>query len=143
MIDRARQRRRHSYQLIKQKRELAEQASLAKSRFLANLGHEVRTPMTGVLGMSELLLSTPLDAKQHGQVQAIRRAGDHLLRLVNDALDRAGIEAGRFALYEADFALDGIVDDLVGLMRPLAERKGLRFAVDIADEVHGLSLIHI
>ncbi len=137
MLDRARQRRRHSYQLIKQKRELAEQASLAKSRFLANLGHEVRTPMTGVLGMSELLLSTPLDAKQQGQVQAIRRAGDHLLRLVNDALDLARIEAGRFELHEADFALDGIVDDLVGLMRPLAERKGLRFAVDIADEVQG------
>ena len=137
MIDRARQRRRHSYQLIKQKRELAEQASLAKSRFLANLGHEVRTPMTGVLGMSELLLSTPLDAKQHGQVQAIRRAGDHLLRLVNDALDLARIEAGRFELHEADFALDGIVDDLAGLMRPLAERKGLRFEVFVDPAARG------
>jgi len=136
-LDRARQRRRHSYQLIKQKRELAEQASLAKSRFLANLGHEVRTPMTGVLGMSELLLSTELDATQQGQVQAIRRAGDHLLRLVNDALDLARIEAGRFELHETDFALDGIVDDVVGLMRPLAERKGLRFALDVDDGVRG------
>lgn len=137
MLDRARQRRRHSYQLVKQKRELAEQASLAKSRFLANLGHEVRTPMTGVLGMSELLLSTPLDAKQHGHVQAIRRAGDHLLRLVNDALDLARIEAGRFELDEADFALDGIVEDLAGLMRPLAERKGLRFEVFVDPAVRG------
>jgi len=137
MIDRTRQRRRHSYRLAKQARALAEQASLAKSRFLANLGHEVRTPMTGVLGMSELLLSTPLDAKQRSHAQAIQRAGDHLLRLVNDALDLARIEAGRFALHETDFALDGIVDDLVGLMRPLAERKGLRFEVVVADAVRG------
>jgi signal transduction histidine kinase/CheY-like chemotaxis protein len=136
-LDRVRLRRNHSYQLIKQKRELAEQASLAKSRFLANLGHEVRTPMTGVLGMSELLLSTPLDARQQDRIHAIRRAGEHLLRLVNDALDLARIEAGRFELDEADFALDAIVEDVVGLMRPLAERKGLRFVVAVDADVRG------
>ncbi|MGN6153743.1 MAG: hybrid sensor histidine kinase/response regulator [Lysobacteraceae bacterium] len=136
-LDRMRARRRHAYQLVQQKRELAEQASQAKSRFLANLGHEVRTPMTGVLGMSELLLSTPLDPKQRGHVQAIRRAGDHLLRLVNDALDLARIEAGRFELQEAPFALAPLVADVVGLMRPLAERKGLRFVATVADDVRG------
>jgi signal transduction histidine kinase/CheY-like chemotaxis protein/ligand-binding sensor domain-containing protein len=136
-LDRMRARRRHAYQLVQQKRELAEQASQAKSRFLANLGHEVRTPMTGVLGMSELLLSTSLDTKQRGHVQAIRRAGDHLLRLVNDALDLARIEAGRFELQEAPFALAPLVEDVVGLMRPLAERKGLRFVVSFDDDARG------
>ncbi|MFZ5637424.1 MAG: ATP-binding protein [Pseudomonadota bacterium] len=136
-LDRVRLRRNHNYQLIKQKRELAEQASLAKSRFLANLGHEIRTPMTGVLGMSELLLSTPLDARQQDRIHAIRRAGEHLLRLVNDALDLARIEAGRFELDEADFALDAIVEDVVGLMRPLAERKGLRFVATVDADVRG------
>src|SRR5690606_8280090 len=58
---RARLKRRHAWQLAEHKRDLAEQASLAKSRFLATLGHEVRTPMTGVMGMSELLLGTGLD----------------------------------------------------------------------------------
>src|SRR5690606_8991395 len=82
-------RSRSQWQLVMHKRELAEQASMAKSRFLATLSHEVRTPMTGVLGMSELLLETPLDARQRSYVESIRRAGDHLLRLVNDALDLA------------------------------------------------------
>ncbi len=136
-LDRMRLQRRHSYQLIEQKRELAEEASQAKSRFLANLGHEVRTPMTGVLGMSELLLSTALDSKQQGQVHAIRRAGGHLLRLVNDALDLARIEAGRFELDPADFELDVLIDDAIALMRPLAERKGLALVVDIADDARG------
>jgi len=136
-LERMRLQRRHRYQLIEQKRELAEEASQAKSRFLANLGHEVRTPMTGVLGMSELLLSTALDSKQQGQVHAIRRAGGHLLRLVNDALDLARIEAGRFELDPADFELDVLIDDAIALMRPLAERKGLALVVDIADDARG------
>lgn len=136
-LDRMRMKRRHHYQLIDQKRALAEQASLAKSRFLANLGHEVRTPMTGVLGMSELLLTTRLDDRQQGQVWAIRRAGEHLLRLVNDALDLARIEAGRLELEAVDFPIDGLIDDVVGLMRPLAERKALRFDVVVAEDARG------
>lgn len=134
---RLRLRRRHEYQMIAQKREVAEQASHAKSRFLANLGHEVRTPMTGVLGMSELLLSTSLDASQQGQVQSIRRAGEHLLRLVNDALDLARIEAGRLELDAVDFDLDMLVEEVVALMRPLADRKGLVLRVDMAPGARG------
>ena len=95
---RARLRQRHEWQLAEHKRALAEQASLAKTRFLATLGHEVRTPMTGVLGMSELLLGTQLDARQRGYTESIRNAGNHLLRLVNDALDLARIEAGKLEL---------------------------------------------
>lgn len=136
-LDRVRLKRRHNYQLIRQKRELAEQASASKSRFLANLGHEIRTPMTGVLGMSELLLSAPLDERRRQQVGAIRRAGEHLLRLVDDALDLARIEAGRLTLDEAAFALDAVVEDVAALMRPLAERKGLRFVCELAPEARG------
>ena len=134
---RLRLKRRHEYQLIAQKREVAEQASQAKSRFLANLGHEVRTPMTGVLGMSELLLSTSLDKKQQGQVHSIRRAGEHLLRLVNDALDLARIEAGRLELDIVDFDIDTLVEEVVALMLPLAERKGLALNIDIAQSARG------
>lgn len=125
---RQRLKRRHVLQLAEHKRTLAEQASQAKSRFLATLGHEVRTPMTGVLGMAELLQATPLDAQQRGHVDAIRRAGEHLLRLVNDALDMARIEAGKLALVSAPFALKPLLDEVAGLMAPLAERKGLAFA---------------
>lgn len=129
-LDRLRLKRRHSYQLAKQKREWAEQASEAKSRFLADLGHELRTPMTGVLGMSELLLAGGLEPRQHWQAQSIRRAGEHLLRLVDDALDLARVEAGRLELQRVEFGLAAAIDEIAGLIAPLATRKGLRFSVE-------------
>lgn len=119
--------RRSQWQLALHKRELAEQASLAKSRFLATLGHEVRTPMTGVLGMSELLLDTALDTRQRSYVESIRRAGEHLLRLVNDALDLARIEAGKLELDSQDFAPQALAAEVTGLMAPVAEQRGLAF----------------
>ena len=129
---RRRLRRRSAWQLREHKQELAEQASLAKTRFLATLGHEVRTPMTGVLGMCELLLGTRLDERQKGYTHAIQNAGSHLLRLVNDALDIARIEAGKLELQEEDFDLRALVDEVVGMTAPMAERRGLTFADDIA-----------
>jgi signal transduction histidine kinase/streptogramin lyase/ActR/RegA family two-component response regulator len=134
---RARLKRRHAWQLAKQKQALAEQASEAKTRFLATLGHEVRTPMTGVLGMSELLLGSELDSTQRGRVEAIRRAGEHLLRLVNDALDLARIEAGKLELESGAFSLRALMRDVTGLMAPIAERRGLRFSQEIAADAPG------
>ncbi|MGV8959685.1 MAG: ATP-binding protein [Stenotrophomonas sp.] len=129
---RARLRRRSEWQLTRHKQALAEQASQAKTRFLATLGHEVRTPMTGVLGMSELLLTTPLNATQRNYAGAIQQAGNHLLRLVNDALDLARIEAGRLELENQPFDLAELLDEVTALMQPLAGRRGLHFERDIA-----------
>ncbi len=122
--------RRNAWQLALHKQELAEQASLAKTRFLATLGHEVRTPMTGVLGMSELLLASPLDERQRNYTESIRRAGEHLLRLVNDALDLARIEAGRLDLVQQPFDLSQLLIEVKRLMAPLAQRRGLTFEFD-------------
>ncbi|MCC4602514.1 hybrid sensor histidine kinase/response regulator [Xanthomonas campestris] len=130
---RRRVRMRAQWQLAQHKRELAEQASLAKTRFLATLGHEVRTPMTGVLGMSELLLQTPLDTRQQGYAGAIQSAGKHLLRLVNDALDLARIEAGKLPLDYRDFDLRQLIGQVVELVRPSAEQKQLAFACELDD----------
>ncbi len=132
---RRRVRRRTAWQLAEHKRELAEQASLAKTRFLATLGHEIRTPMTGVLGMTELLQATPLDARQQGYADAIQRAGTHLLRLVNDALDLAKIEAGKLELQQVDFDLHALVEDVGALMGPVAGKRGLRFQLRIAPDL--------
>ncbi|MGO1073764.1 ATP-binding protein [Lysobacter sp. CA199] len=132
MAYRRRLARRLNWQRAEHEREVAKQASLAKTRFLATLGHEVRTPMTGVLGMSELLLDTPLDQKQRGYTESIRRAGEHLLRLVNDALDLARIESGRLELAAEPFDLRAMVDQAADLMRPLAQQRGLEFEVRIA-----------
>ncbi len=124
---RLRLRRRQQWQLTVHKQQLAEQASQAKSRFLATLGHEVRTPMTGVLGMSELLLDTRLDDQQRGYAQAIQQAGTHLLRLVNDALDLARIEAGRLELELRPFDPAQMLEQVQSLMAPIAQRRGLAF----------------
>lgn len=124
---RQRLRRRHQWQLSLHKQHLAEQASQAKSHFLATLGHEVRTPMTGVLGMSELLLATSLDEQQRRYAGSIHQAGTHLLRLVNDALDLARIEAGRLELEIAPFVLDALLDEVQALMEPIARQRGLAF----------------
>jgi len=132
---RKRLRQRHDWQLAVHKRELAEQASEAKTRFLATLGHEVRTPMTGVLGMSELLLGTSLDPRQRGYADAIRGAGEHLLRLVNDALDLARIESGRLPLDAQPFALRPLVAEVVAMTAPLARDRGLRFVETVDDDV--------
>ncbi|GAA5076809.1 ATP-binding protein [Lysobacter panacisoli] len=131
---RRRLKRRHAWQLSEHEREVAKEASLAKTRFLATLGHEVRTPMTGVLGMSELLMDTPLDDQQRGYVDSIRRAGRHLLRLVNDALDLARIESGRLELSSSPFDVRAVVDEAASLMAPLAHKRGLRFLVDVAPD---------
>ncbi|HEY4556279.1 MAG TPA: ATP-binding protein, partial [Lysobacter sp.] len=136
---RERLHRRIELQRIEHERELAQQASQAKTRFLATFGHEVRTPMTGVLGMTELLLDTPLDARQRGYVGSIRTAGEHLLRLLNDALDLARIDSGRLEIAEEPFDLRRMLDEVAALTAPLAARRGLAFAHVVAPDVpHGI-----
>ncbi|MFC5740093.1 hybrid sensor histidine kinase/response regulator [Dyella tabacisoli] len=123
---------RHQMQLAEQRSTLAEQASAAKTRFLANLSHEIRTPMTGVLGMAELLLSTQLSPTQHEYTETMRRSGGMLLKLLNDALDLARIEAGRLELEPSAFDPHALIYDVARLERGLAQAKGLRFHVDIS-----------
>lgn len=132
---RRRLRRNHALALAEQQREMAVQASQAKTRFLATLGHEIRTPMTGVLGMAELLQGSKLDDRQQGQVHAIYRAGNHLLRLLNDALDLARIEADKLLLTDEPFDMHVLVDSVVELMAPLAERKQLQFQLHRAADL--------
>ncbi|MBS0227053.1 MAG: response regulator, partial [Proteobacteria bacterium] len=132
---RRRREQQRQFSEAEQRRSIAEEASLAKTRFLATLGHEIRTPMTGVLGMSELLESTSLDDGQRSQVRTIRRAGEHLLKLVDDALDLARIEAGRMELVDAPFDVGALVADVRDWAAPNALRKGLLFSADVDDDV--------
>jgi len=128
---------RHRIQLAEQQRQMAEAASAAKTQFLATLSHEIRTPMTGVMGMAELLLSTPLNPLQHDYTRAMQRSGGMLLKLLNDALDLARIEAGRMELEPAPFDPRQLVDDVAQLEQGLAHAKGIRFALDLADDLPG------
>ena len=121
---RAQQRQR--WRELQQGKQLAEQSSRFKSHFLSALGHEVRTPLTGVMGMSELLIATPLQPRQHEWVTGIRSAGAQLLGLLDDALDMAGIEAGQLQLQCQDFSLDSLLAEVLPPARERAQARGLQ-----------------
>lgn len=135
LVWRRRLAQRHQIQLAEQRRRLAEQASAAKTQFLATLSHEIRTPMTGVMGMAELLLSTPLGPQQHDYAEAIQRSGKMLLKLLNDALDLARIEAGRLSLDLAPFDPRALVQEVAQLEQGQARAKGLHFQLAMADDL--------
>ncbi|TAL96476.1 MAG: hybrid sensor histidine kinase/response regulator [Rhodanobacter sp.] len=126
---------RHQIQLAEQQRQMAEAASAAKTQFLATLSHEIRTPMTGVMGMAELLLSTPLNPLQHDYTRAMQRSGGMLLKLLNDALDLARIEAGRLELEPTPFNPRQLLEEVAQLEQGLAHARGIHFVLELADDL--------
>lgn len=109
-----------------------ERETRAKSTFLAHMSHEIRTPMNGVLGMADLLATTPLAEEQQGFVQTIRHAGASLLAVINDILDLSKIEAGKLSIESVSFNLPLVLEECVQLLADGASEKGnvLRLHLD-------------
>jgi signal transduction histidine kinase len=123
---------------LKQARDQAIEASLAKSQFLAGMSHELRTPLNAVIGFSSLALEKTkggCDIEFKDELQEIYSAGNHLLELINSLLDISKIEARKYDLYIERFDMKELINSTVSTSRPLAEKNGNQIVVEIGNDV--------
>lgn len=110
-------------------------ANAVKSEFLANMSHEIRTPLNGIIGFCRLLGRSKLEPRQQEWLQHVHRACDNLLMLVNDVLDFSKLEANRLTLEESDIDMVTLVDEVIGLHAPEAQRKELQLVAMVYDDI--------
>lgn len=122
---------------LERAKERAEAANQAKSRFLAAMSHEVRTPMNGILGMTSLMLESCTTSEQEAYTRAIDQSARKLLVVIDEILDFSKIEAGKIALIVRPFSLDLLIQNVIELMAPAAHEKGLEITWSVSRSLSG------
>ncbi|MFQ3592043.1 MAG: ATP-binding protein [Gemmataceae bacterium] len=128
-------RRRWDEAALRRAKEAAEAASKAKSEFISSISHEVRTPLHGIIGLTEILLAGPLSEKQREYLQLVQTSSEMLLRLINDMLDFGKLEAARMTLEAVPFELRKTLEPNLKTFAVQAEQKGLVFRAEISEEI--------
>jgi len=123
---------------LRQSKELAEAGTIAKNEFIASISHEFRTPMNGILGLSEILRNSPLAPEQMDLLKGIISSAENLLVLLNDVLDFSAIEAGKMEMDYQPFMLDRVLEDISLVMKMKASEKSLVFDVAVDKDVSNL-----
>ncbi len=118
----------------------AEEASKAKSIFIANMSHELLTPMNAIIGLSQLLQDTTLNSRQREYLDTISSSAQRLLAILHDILDISAIESGQLTLMSEWLRIDQLIDDVIGQIAPAARSKGIEIIVDSAP-LAGISLV--
>ncbi len=124
-----------SREILKTARDAAESLNRQKSRFLASVSHDIRTPLNSVIGFSELLEQSQLSEAQREMVRCVKNSGSDLLALINDILDLSKIEAGKFEIENAEFDIKEIFNNAIKSIFPQAQKKGLNFAITIDENI--------
>ncbi|MCH3942485.1 MAG: ATP-binding protein [Atopobiaceae bacterium] len=115
----------------------ADQANAAKSKFLSNMSHDIRTPMNAIVGMTSMALaSSDNETKVREDLQVIKSSSAHLLGLVNDVLDLSRIESGRLVLDDRPFTISSVIGEVLAMIRPLTSAKGQSLTLEIGDVAH-------
>ena len=120
---------------LNKEKEIAEKSAEYKSMFLSNMSHEIRTPMNAIIGLNRLLLDTPLNAKQNQYVQVIQTSSENLLWIVNDILDQAKIESGKYTIVHNPFDLTVVLTQLETLFSFRSKEKGLLFKIETSGTI--------
>ncbi len=121
----------HYTEELERQKKIADDANAAKSRFLANMSHEIRTPINAVIGMDEMILRESSEEEIRGYASGIMSAGKTLLALINDILDLSKVEEGKMEIIPVRYELSSMVNNLVNIISGRAEKKGLKFCVEV------------